>query len=71
MKNIHVAVSPLSNTIFAGTVNKKGNTWLGDKTDVTVESLVAVAKHVIEFGDAVIISTEDGTPEYKITVEKL
>jgi hypothetical protein len=70
MKKLHIGTSPLTNTIFAGTVLKDGMTWSADKQDVTVDALVAVAQHVIAFKHPVVI-TCSGKPEYKITVEKL
>lgn len=33
--------------------------------------LVAVAQHVLRFGEPVEITRVDGTPEYRITVEAL
>lgn len=71
MKELHVAASPLTGTIFAGTVLKDRRTWGAGKQDVTIEALVAVAEHVLQFGEPVVISKADGTPEYIITVEKL
>jgi len=71
VKKLHIAVSPLTNTIFCGSVLKDGRTWSSDKQDVTIQCLVAVAEHAISFGEPVIIQKMDGTPEYKITVEKL
>lgn len=70
-KNIHIAASPLTGTIFAGTVLKDGRTWGSNKKDVTIEALVAVAQHAIKFGKPVEISKADGTPEFRITVERL
>jgi hypothetical protein len=70
MKKLHVAVSPLTNTIFSGNVLKDGMTWGANKQDVTINALVAVAQHVINFGGPVVI-TNDGKPEYEITVRKL
>ena len=70
-KNLHVAASPLTGTIFAGTVLKDGRTWGANKKDLTIEALVAVAEHALHFGKPVEISKPDGTPEYRITVEKL
>lgn len=70
-KNLHIAASPLSGTIFAGTVLKDGRTWGANKKDLTIEALVAVAEHTLKFGKPVVISKPDGTPEYRITVEKL
>lgn len=69
MKKLMVGVGPLTNTIYAGHVS--GNLWCKDKADVTIDALCAVAEHVIRFGEPVVISKEDGTPEYKIIVEKL
>lgn len=70
-KKLHVAVSPISNEIFVGTVLKDGRTWGANKQAVTIECLVATAQHVKRFGKPVVISKADGMPEYKITVEKL
>jgi len=46
--------------------------WAAGKEDVTIEALVAVAQHTINFGKPVEISKADGTGiEYRITVEKI
>ena len=45
--------------------------WSTSKADVTIEALVAVCHHVAQFGDDVVISKEDGTPEFKIKVERM
>ena len=71
MKQLHIAASPLTGTIFAGTVLKDGRTWGAGKQDVTIAALVAVAEHTLRFGKPVEISKADGTPEYRIIVEKL
>ena len=71
MKKLHIAASPLTGTIYAGYLLKSGNIWSRTKQDLTIEALVAVAEHAIKFGGPVIISKPDGTPEYRITVEKL
>ncbi len=68
-KNLHVAASPLTGTIFAGKVLKSG-VWGADKQDVTLEALVAVAEHGLHFGKPIEIAKSDGTPEYRITVFK-
>ncbi|MBL0523183.1 MULTISPECIES: DUF7446 family protein [Aeromonas] len=70
MKKLHVATSPLTGTIYAGTLLKTSK-WGVDKTDVTVPALVAVAEHTLKNNGAVIISTADGTPVYEITVKRL
>ena len=66
---IRVINSPLTNAIFAGQVNTKTHMWKPNKSDVTLDALVAVAKHVSKFGQPVVISLEDGTPEFEITVK--
>lgn len=52
----------VTNTIYAGTT--KGCIWGEDTQDVTIDALVAVAKHVENFGEPVVITLADGTPEY-------
>lgn len=69
-KKIHVATSPLTNTIYAGSIAKDGRSWLSNKTDVTGEACAAVAQHVINFGKPLII-TRNGEPCYEITVKEL
>lgn len=70
-KKIHVATSPLTGCIFAGTLLKDNRTWGANKCDVTIESIVAVARHGLHFGEPIIISKLDGTPEFEITVRSL
>lgn len=65
-KEIKIATSPLSNTIYAGTLLKDGRTWSAGKQDVTIDALCAVADHVIRFGQPVTISDADGNPVYQI-----
>lgn len=73
-KPIRVACSPLTGTIYAGTLLKNGQTWSADKQEVTIDALVAVAQHALmhqrRTGDPVVISA-DGKPEYWITVQDL
>lgn len=70
MKNLHIATSPLTNTIFAGTVLKDGRTWGTNKKDVTIEALIAVAEHIERFGAPVeITNSKTGEIEFRITVE--
>lgn len=69
-RKYHVAASPLTGTIFAGTVLKSG-IWSTDKQDVTIEALVAVAEHGLKFGKPIVIRTEDGQPLFRITVERI
>jgi hypothetical protein len=69
MKKLRVAVSPLTNTIFAGNVLKAG-TWAAGKEDVTMDCLNAVAEHVKAFGQPVEVTDADtGKLIYRITVE--
>lgn len=71
MKRLRVAMSPITGTIFCGTLLKSGVEWSANKQDVTMDALCAVADHVIRFGEPVIISDGDGKELFKITVEKL
>lgn len=65
---IKVAVSPLTNTIFAGKTLKAG-VWAKGKHDVTIDALIAVAQHVKAFGKPVEVTDGDGKLLYKISVE--
>ena len=72
-KQIKVGVSPITNQIFVGYVNKKGNAWT-TKQDATTDILFAVAEHAIAFGQPIILSEEGGGKcyeKYKITVEQI
>jgi len=69
MKNkLHIALSPLTNTIFAGKILKKG-IWAAGKQDVTMDALISVAEHVKAFGKPVEITDSEGKLIYKIIVE--
>lgn len=70
MKKLHIAASPLTGTIFVGTM-LNSVIWAADKQDLTIEALVAVAEHGLKFGRPIEISKADGTPEFRITVERL
>ena len=70
MKNLKVATSPLTNTIFCGRVSKDGKSWLTGKTDVTGQACAAVAEHVLKKGSPVVVSA-DGKPLYEIEVKRL
>ena len=67
-KKLHIGTSPITGTIYAGTILKNG-TWAANKQDVTIDALVAVAQHALKFGNPVEI-TCGGKLEYRITVEK-
>lgn len=70
MKEIKFCVSPITNEIYAGYVNKKGNLWT-EKQDVTMPALLCVVQHCLTFGSPVIIQKANGEPEFKITVKDL
>ena len=42
MKKCDIGCSPLTNTIFAGTLNKDKTCWKGDKVDITDSAVKAV-----------------------------
>lgn len=69
MKKIHIATSPLTGTIFAGTIIKKG-VWAAGKQDVTDAAISAVADHILKNGGTVVMGSEDGAPAYEITVKQ-
>ena len=74
-RKIHIAASPITNTIYAGHVLKDGMTWGTNQQDVTIEALMAVIEHALKHkkrkGTNVIISKMDGTPEFEIVINEL
>lgn len=52
--------------IFAGTLNKKGDTWV-NKSDVTDEAMGAVAQFLLEHNEAMEFSYRD--KHYRLAVE--
>jgi len=73
-KKLHVAVSPLTNTIFAGHILKDGRTWAANKQDVTNEVVCAFVDHALahkrKTGDDITLSI-DGKVAIAIVVTDL
>jgi len=73
-KKIHVATSPLSNNIYAGSTLKNSRMWGANKTDVTNEVVCAFVDHAIEFkkrtGKDIELSV-NGVPVVRVTIEEL
>lgn len=67
---LHVAPSPITDTIFAGSVLKDGMTWGSNKTDVTGEACAAVAQHALAKGGTITV-TANGKPCWEIAVREL
>jgi len=67
-QNLKLGVSPLTNTVFAGRVNKKGDMWL-DKVNVTEQFLSCVLTYFEDKTENII--SADGKPIAKITIERL
>lgn len=72
-KKHHVATSPITGRIYAGTVLKNGIEWGANKTDVTGEACAAVAHHVLcgKKSQGSTIVTVNGVAGYEITVKAL
>lgn len=67
-ENLKLGVSPLTDTVFAGRLNKKGNMWQ-QKVDVTEQFLGCVIQY-FKPGTENTISA-DGKPVAKITIEMI
>ena len=46
MSKITLGCSLITNTIYAGKLNKAGNQWVGTKYDVTDEAILVVMEHI-------------------------
>ena len=63
MAKLRVGVSPLTNTIFAGKLNKTETMWVGDKHDITDEAVMSVAQYIKK--ERVVYEREGKTFELK------
>lgn len=71
MNKLKIGLSPITNTIYVGTVSKKG-LWLSNRTDVTMDALMVVIHHVLALEKPVEIrNVETNKFEFRITVEDL
>ena len=72
-KQIHVRHNPLTNTIFAGSLMRNNTLGAANRTDVTAEALLSVAKHVKQWkeesGKDLVLSTP-GKDDIVITVTR-
>ena len=70
MKKYKIAVSPLTNKIYIGKLDKNGREWK-DKEEATIESLTAVMQHILQNiknqnCNTVVLMDED--TEYMLTL---
>lgn len=70
MSKLYVANGPLTSRIYVGRVLKDGITWAEGKQDLTAEVCAAVALHVLETKNPLIV-TFRGKPKYEISVREL
>lgn len=70
-KQIKIATSPLTNTIYAGATIKNGTMFGSNKQDVTMDCLIAVVEYCLKFGSTVQIAKLDGTVDFEIDVRDL
>lgn len=63
---IRLGTAALSNRIFAGYPNKKGDAFRGERHDVTGDVLKVIAEH-IGIGHEVTVNC-DGIPLYRIAI---
>ena len=67
--NIRIGTSPITGSIFAGKVNKAGTMWVGEKQDITVEAIGAVAESLLKTKEKIPF-TVDGQ-NYELLVIKV
>ena len=66
-KNLRLGVSPLTKTVFAGRLNKKGNLWV-DKVDITEDFLRCCVDYFEPNTENTIMA--DGKPVFIVTVKR-
>jgi len=70
MKDLHVAISPLSGKIYAGKIAKSGKEWTDNRTDITGMAIGLTCEHVVMNGGSMTVSA-NGKPAFEITVNKV
>lgn len=55
-----IGASPLTGTIFQGTLETKTSMWVGEKTDVTEDCVAATAEHLCRIKEKYCWPTNDG-----------
>lgn len=70
MKELKFGLSPLTNEIYAGYANKKGDEWT-EKQDVTIQVLLCTVQYCLKFGSPIYIRKENGEPKFEIAVKDL
>lgn len=63
-----IGVSPITNTIYAG--NVRNGMWVGEKHDVTLPAIIAVAEHLLATKRDAIF-TDEGGKRYALRLVKL
>lgn len=69
MSDIRVATAMISKKIYAGKLNKKGDAFLSNKTDVTGDVLKAIIEYVGT--DDIHVVKVNGKPMYEISITKV
>ncbi len=72
MRKLTIGNSPLTNTIYGGTLLKDGRTWSANRQDVTLDAISAVIEHCITFqerseGEKVTLTA--GDTKYVLSLE--
>jgi hypothetical protein len=73
-QKLTIGASPLTNTIFAGTLLKDGATWSANKQDVTVDALAAVIEHCMfheKRNEGEHVELTAGKTKYIISIEQV
>jgi hypothetical protein len=69
MSDIRVATAMISQRIHAGKLNKKGDAFLANKSDVTSDVIKAIIEYVSV--DDVHVVKIGGKPAYEISITKI
>jgi len=62
--------SPLTSTIFVGTLLKDGRRWSANKKDITDTAPMAVAQHLIQLNESIEFNHNNGK-KYRLQVVEI
>lgn len=66
MSDLRIGCSPITNTIYAGKVNKNGM-WIGEKQDVTDDAVKSVAENLVRTDECFRFTFEGKRYELKVS----
>lgn len=69
--NVRIGKSVISDTIYAGYLNKEGTMWKGNKKDITNDFLSVTIERWNGYSEIIEKHGKDGVKKYQIIVKEI